>query len=68
MKAEDYRPSDVVLEVFPNKIYFLSWKQHGNVKSRLLNKTKAFALVNDMNIDRVVREEVLKAFRAGVIV
>lgn len=68
MKKDDYYPTDIKLEVFPNKIYFLSWKQHGHVKSKLLNKSKAFILVNDMNIDRALREEVLKDFRAGVIV
>lgn len=68
MTKDDYRPSDINLEVFPNKIYFLSWKQHGHVKSKLLNKSKAFTLVNDMNIDKSIRDEVLKAFRAGAIV
>lgn len=68
MKAEDYRPTNITLEVFPNKIYFLSWDHCGNRKSKLLNKSKAFILVNDMNIDRAIRDEVLAAFKAGVIV
>jgi len=68
MTDDTYRPSNINLEVFPNKIYFLSWKQHGHVKSKLLNKSKAFILVNDMNIDKSIRDEVLKAFKAGVIV
>jgi len=68
MSTDNYRPSDINLEIFPNKIYLLSWKQHGHVKSKLLNKSKAFTLVNDMNIDKSIRDEVLKAFRAGAIV
>lgn len=66
--ASDYYPSNIKLEVFPNKIYFLSWEQHQSVRSKLLNKAKAFTLVNDMNVDKSLRAEVLKAFRAGVIV
>lgn len=68
MKKEDYSVSNINLEVFPNKIYFLSWQQYGHTKSKLLNKAKAFTLVNDMNVDKSIREEVLKAFRAGAIV
>jgi hypothetical protein len=62
-----YYPSEIRLETLPHRIYLLSWKQNGNVRSRLLNKGRAFALVNDMNVDRRLREEVLKAFRAGEI-
>lgn len=64
----EYYPSEIKLETFPNKIYLLSWMQNGNQRSRLLNKSKAFAMVNDMNIDKRIRDELVKAFRAGEIV
>lgn len=67
MANSPYYPSNIKLEVFPNKIYLLSWELAGVVKSRLLNKSKAFTLVNDMNVDKRLRDEVLSAFRAGVI-
>lgn len=66
-KESDYYPSEVKLETFPNKIYFLSWKQNGQIRSRLLNKARAFHMSNDVNVDKRVRDELIKAFRAGEI-
>ena len=65
--ANDYYPSDIKFKVLPNKIYLLTWLQHGSSKQKLLNKSKAFALVNDMNTDKRLRDEVLTAFEAGAI-
>ena len=65
--AADYYPSQVKLEIFPNKLYLLSWMLHGTQRSVLLNKAKAFTFVNDLNKDARLREELLNAFRAGVI-
>lgn len=65
--VSEYYPSEINFEVFPNRIYLLSWQQHGHTRSKLLNKAKAFTLVNDMNVDKTLREKVLEAFRAGAI-
>lgn len=64
----DYYPSKIKLDVFPNKIYHLTWMQHGHPREALLNKSKAFAMVNDRNVDKALRQQLVEAFRAGVIV
>lgn len=62
-----YYPNQITLETLPNKLYLLSWMQNDVPKRRLLNKAKAFAMVNDHNVDIRIRDELVKAFRAGEI-
>lgn len=66
-KESDYYPSEIKLETFPNKIYYLSYSQNNTLRTKVLNKSKAFAMVNDSNVDRRIRDELVKAFRAGII-
>lgn len=66
-KESDYYPHEINLETFPNKIYYLSWKQNGSSRSKVLNKSKAFQMVNDSNVDKRIRDELVKAFKAGII-
>lgn len=67
MDTNNYYPSAIKLEVFPNKIYMLTWQQHGTSRQKLMRKGEAFRLANDMNVDKRLRDEVVAAFKAGVI-
>jgi hypothetical protein len=67
-KVSDYYPSEIKLETFPNKIYLLTWMQNGTLRTKLLNKAKAFAMVNDVNVDKRIKDELVKAFKAGEII
>lgn len=67
MTVSTYYPSNVVFTPLKNKIYLLTWEQHGHSKQKLMTKAMCLAQVNNMNLPSQLREALTEAFKAGII-
>jgi len=65
--AETYYPSNIAFQVLKNKIYKLSWDQHGRPHVKLLTKGSALTTANDPNINKNLRDALVAAFERGDI-
>lgn len=65
--ASTYYPSKVKFKVLKNRIYKLSWMQHGREHIRLMTKAQCLATANDKNLHADIKAALVAAFEEGII-
>ena len=65
--TSDFYPSKIKFEPLKNKIYLLTWVQHGHSRQKLMTKAMCLKAANDFNLHKSLRDKLTEAFKAGII-
>jgi hypothetical protein len=66
--VDTFRPSSIQFQVLKNKVYLLTWHQHGTSRQKLLTRNTSFRFANDLTVSKELRDAVTDAFVRGEIV
>lgn len=62
-----YYPTEIELKVLKHRIYLLSYNQHERGHKKILTKAACIRFANDMNVNKDIRDCIIRAFEEGVV-
>ena len=65
--VSEYYPTNIKLSVLKNKIYLLSYDQHGRTHKKIMTKAMCIKAANDINMRAEIRDAIIAGFEEGVI-
>lgn len=62
-----YYPINISLIVLKHRVYLLQYDQHNRTHKKILTKAACIRFANDPNVQKDIRDCIIKAFEEGVV-